>query len=150
MNSDVFVSVTIFFPLNLLYIFFISFCDFFLLEPITILSEFIKSSQAYPSLKNSGLEHNSILLFLVIILFNFSLIVPGGTVDLITIIIFGSLYLLHIFLIILSISDKFTSPFLFSGVPTQINTLLSILLFIFSFVSNFIFFFFFNFFIFFF
>ena len=88
MNSDVFVSVIIFFPLNLLYIFFISVCDFFLSEPITIFSEFIKSFQAYPSLKNSGLEHNSILSFFVIILFNFSLIVPGGTVDLITIIIF--------------------------------------------------------------
>ena len=88
MNSDVFVSVIIFFPLNFLYIFFITVCDFFLLEPITIFSEFIKSSQAYPSLKNSGLEHNSILLLFIIILLNFSLIVPGGTVDLMTIIIF--------------------------------------------------------------
>ena len=115
-------------------------------DPIIILSAFKKSCQAYPSLKNSGLEHKLIFLFLIIILFKILFIVPGGVVDFITIIIFSFLYLLHISLIIFFISLKSTSPFFFSGVPTQIKILFIKLFFIFKLVSKIIFFFFITFF----
>ena len=56
-----------------------------LLEPITILSGYLKSLIASPSLKNSGLEmiSKSLLFFNI---FSISSPVPIGTVDLVTII----------------------------------------------------------------
>ena len=63
--------------------------DFLSLDPITILSGYIKSLIASPSLKNSGLEttENFFLLFFFAIIFSISSPVVTGTVDFVIIIL---------------------------------------------------------------
>ena len=55
-------------------------------DPITILSEFLKSSKAEPSLKNSGLLQNWIFPNFLLNFFCIFSVVPGVTVLFITII----------------------------------------------------------------
>ena len=94
--------------------------DFLFSHPITTLSGRIKSFIAEPSRKNSGLETTSkyfSFIFFEMIFFT-SLVVPTGTVDLVTTI----QYLLTLLLISSATSqtkDKSASPsILFEGVPT--------------------------------
>ena len=67
----------------------IGFVFFKLFDPITILSGYLKSLIASPSLKNSGLEiiSNLFFLFFLRIIFSTSSPVPIGTVDLFTMIL---------------------------------------------------------------
>ena len=61
---------------------------FFSLEPIMILSGYLKSRIASPSRKNSGLEITVKSFFFFFKIFSISSPVPTGTVDLVTIIFF--------------------------------------------------------------
>ena len=70
------------------YSFFITLETFFSLEPITILSGYLKSRIASPSLKNSGLEITVKNFFFLLKIFSISSPVPIGTVDLVTSIFF--------------------------------------------------------------
>ena len=59
-----------------------------LFEPITILSGYLKSLIASPSLRNSGLDIIEKSFFFFLSIFSISSPVPTGTVDLVTIIFF--------------------------------------------------------------
>ena len=104
------------------YSFLIVLNTFLLFDPITILSGYLKSLTASPSLKNSGLEITSnLFLFFFFNIFSISSPVPTGTVDLV-IIIFFFLVNFAISLIDLYTKDKSTDWDLFLlGVPTQIK-----------------------------
>ena len=62
--------------------------SFLLFDPIIILSGYLKSRKASPSLKNSGLETTVNNFFFFLIIFSISSPVPTGTVDFVTIIFF--------------------------------------------------------------
>ena len=91
--------------------------------PITILSGYLKSRIASPSLKNSGFDttSNNFLFTLELIIFSILSPVATGIVDLVIIILNFFMYFL-IFLTTLKTYFKFTKLLFFTvGVPTQIN-----------------------------
>ena len=92
------------------------------LEPITILSGYLKSLIASPSLKNSGLEI-TVNFFLFFKIFSIRSPVPTGTVDFV-IIIFFFLEKFNTSLATCKIYFKSTdNEFFLFGVPTHINTI---------------------------